>query len=118
MSVYENLQKRLEEEDAYESALVIDEESKVVSVRPDALIVALVEILAFFENRAPAEFIITNFSEEFARYLIQHKDTIESIKNVIERNGTNTILPSDNCALGKLVKENIIKSDNIKFDFF
>lgn len=114
MSVYENLKKRLEEEDAYESALIIDEESKVVSVRPDALTVSLVEILAFFENRAPAEFIITNFSEEFARYLIQHKDTIESIKNVIKKNGTDIILPSDNYTLGKLVKKDIIKAKELE----
>ena len=50
MSVYENIKRKFNEEKAYYSASVIDDQSKMVSVRPDPMTAALIEIFSYFEN--------------------------------------------------------------------
>ena len=118
MSVYDNIKRKFNEEKAYYSASVIDDQSKMVSVRPDPMTAALIEIFSYFENKAPAEFISTHFAREIAEYLMGHKETIESIKKVLNNGEVETVIPSEKNALGILNKEGVLKihSANFKFD--
>ncbi len=117
MSVYENIKRKFNEEKAYYTASAIDDQSKMVSVRPDPMTAALIEIFSYFENKAPAEFISTHFATEFAKYLKNHKETIESIRQVLNNGETETVIPSEKYALGILNKEDILKINNQDFKF-
>lgn len=111
MSFYEDLKRKVDEEKAYKKATVIDNESKIVSVRPDSMIMSLIEIFSYVNGKAPAEYIATNFSVEFAKYLVNHGETVESINKILQSDDAENIEECDDYAIGILIENKFISEN-------
>ena len=114
MSFYEDFKRKTDEEKAYKKASVIDNESKIVSVRPEPMFMALIEIFSFINEKAPAEYVSTHFSSELANYVKERKETINSLEKILSSFDEKDIHETDENALGILVQEGII---DIDYDF-
>lgn len=118
MSFYEDLKRKVDEEKAYKKANVLDNESKIVSVRPDPMIMSLIEIFSFINKKSPADYIATHFSKELAIYVSQRKDTIKSLEEILKNGEINNLYETDDNALGILLKNELIDYDlNLDLEF-
>ena len=114
MSFYDDLKRKVDEEKAYKKASVIDNESKIVSVRPDSMIMALIEIFSYMNEKAPAEYVATHFSMELASYVMQRKETIISLNKILNSAEEQYIIESDDSALDIMLQVGALECD---FDF-
>ncbi len=85
---------------------------KVISVRPNSQLSALIEVLAFLDDKSPSDFIYSNFGKALADFTLQSKAHIEPLKKAIKNSKTSKSMEfKTGCAIDRLLNDKVITLD-------
>lgn len=85
---------------------------KVVSVRPNSQLSALIEVLAFLDDKSPSDFIYSNFGKALEEFTLQSKEHIEPLKKAIKNcKYYESMEFKRDCAIDRLIKGKVVLID-------